>query len=201
MFSSWPDGTSELTLILRKSRETDTSTRRPSSSDDGVGRCTGVEGASVGSGSVGTVPAPVSAEEPPFPAFFDDLFDLLFRPLFPFDEAGWTAEEDAEAKAAGPVEGYPSPVVVAAADVEVEDAVAVEVDCDDVAVVADEVGAAVDAVEIGALGSVSSAKRPNLAAALSSSVPCGAWMRMRPLVVGRDDSSKVTVRWRSLSRT
>ncbi len=200
MFSSWPDGTSGSTLILRKSRETDTSTRRPSSSDDGVGRCTGVEGASVGSGSVGTVPAPVSAEVPPFPAFFDDFFDLL-RPLFPFDEAGWTAGEDAEAIAAGPVEGYPSPVV-AAAEVEVEGAVAVEVEDDDVVVAVDEVGAAADAVETGALGNVSSAaKRPSLAAALSSSVPCGAWMRMRPLVVGRNDSSKVTVRWRSLSRT
>ena len=193
MFSSWPDGTSELTLILRKSRETDKSTRRTSSSDDGVGRCVGVEGASVGSGSVGTVPAPVSAEAPPFPAFFDDFFDLL-RPLFPFDEAGWTAEENAESKAAGPVEGYPSPVVVAAAEVEVEDAVAVEVEDDDVAVVVDEVGAAVDAVEIGALGSVSSAKRPNLAAALSSSVPCGAWMRMRPLVDELGVSWKVTER-------
>ena len=196
MFSSWPDGTSELTLILRKSRETDKSTRRTSSSDDGVGRCTGVEGASVGSGSVGTVPAPVSAEAPPSPAFFDDFFDLFFRPLFPFDEAGWTAGADAEAKAAGPVEGYPSPVV-AAAEVEVADAVAVEVEVDDVVV---------DALEVadgtGVLKSVSSAlKRPFLAAALSSSVPGGAWMVMRPLVVGRDDSSKVTVRWRSLSRT
>ena len=195
MFSSWPDGTSELTLILLKSLETDTSTRRHSSSDDGVGRCTGVEGASVGSGSVGTVPAPVSAEVPPFPAFFDDFFDLL-RPLFPFDEAGWTAGEDAEAKAAGPVEGYPSPVV-AAAEVEVEDAVAVKIEVDDVVV---------DALEVadgtGVLKSVSSAlKRPFLAAALSSSVPGGAWMVMRPLVVGREDSSKVTVRWRSLSRT
>ena len=137
---------------------------------------------------------PVSVVAPLFPAFFDDFFDLFLRPVFPFDEAGWTAGEDAETRAAGPVEGYPSPVVVAAAEVEVEDAVAVEVEDDDVAVVADEVGAAVDAVEIGALGSVSSAKRPNLAAALSSSVPCGAWMRMRPLFVGRDDSSKVTVR-------
>ena len=195
MFSSWPDGTSKLTLILRKSRETDTSTRRSSSSDDGVGRCVGVEGASVGSGSVGTVPAPVSAEAPPFPAFFD-FFDLL-RPLFPFDEAGWAAEEDAESKAAGPVEGYPSPVVVAVAEVEVEDAVAVEIEFDDVAV---------DALEVadgtGVLKSVSSAlKRPFLAAALSSSVPGGAWMVMRPLVVGRGVSSKVTVRWRSLWRT
>ena len=137
---------------------------------------------------------PVSAETPPFPAFFDDLFDLL-RPLFPFDEAGWTAEENAESKAAGPVEGYPSPVVVAAAEVEVEDAVAVEVEDDDVAVVADEVGAAVDAVEIGALGSVSSsAKRPFLAAALSSSVPGGAWMMMRPLVDELGVSWKVTER-------
>ena len=197
MFSSWPDGTSELTLILLKSLETDTSTRRHSSSDDGVGRCTGVEGASVGSGSVGTVPAPVSAEVPPFPAFFDDFFDLFFRPLFPFDEAGWTAEGSAESKAAGPEAGYPSPVVVAVAEVEVEGAVAVEIEVDDVVV---------DALEVadgtGVLKSVSSAlKRPFLAAALSSSVPGGAWMVMRPLVVGRDDSSKVTVRWRSLSRT
>ena len=142
------------------------------------------------------MPVPVSAETPPFPAFFDDFFDLLLRPLFPFGEAGWTAEEDAEAIAAGPVEGYPSSVV-AAAEVEVEDAVAVEVEVDDVVV---------DALEVadgtGVLKSVSSAlKRPFLAAALSSSVPGGAWMVMRPLVVGRDDSSKVTVRWRSLSRT
>ena len=143
------------------------------------------------------MPAPVSAEEPPFPAFFDDFFDLFFRPLFPFDEAGWTAGADAEAKAAGPVEGYPSPVVVAVAEVEVEDAVAVEVEVDDVVVDAAEV-----ADGTGALKSVSSAlKRPFLAAALSSSVPGGAWMVMRPLVVGREDSSKVTVRWRSLSRT
>ena len=177
-------------------RETDTSTRRTSSSDDGVCRCTGVEGASVGSGSVGTVPAPVSAEAPPSPAFFDDFFDLFFRPLFPFDEAGWTAGAIAETTAAGPEEGYPSPVV-AVAEVEVEVAVAVEVEVDDVVV---------DALEVadgtGVLKSVSSAlKRPFLAAALSSSVPGGAWMVMRPLVVGREDSSKVTVRWRSLSRT
>ena len=140
---------------------------------------------------------PVSVVAPLFPAFFDDFFDLFLRPVFPFDEAGWTTEGSAESIAAGPGAGYPSPVAVADAEVEVEDAVAVEVGVDDVVV---------DAVEVadgtGVLKSVSSAsKRPFLAAALSSSVPGGAWMVMRPLVVGRDDSSKVTVRWRSLSRT
>ena len=73
-------------------------------------------------------------------------------------------------KLLGPVEGYPSPVVVAVAEVEVEDAVAVEVEVDDVVVDAAEV-----ADGTGALKSVSSAlKRPFLAAALSSSVPGGA---------------------------
>ena len=139
---------------------------------------------------------PVSVVAPLFPAFFEDFFDLLLRPDFPFDEAGWTTEEDkAETTAAGPC-GYPSPpVVVAVAEVEVEAAVAVEIEV-----------VVVDAVEVadgtGVLKSVSSAsKRPFLAAALSSSVPGGAWMVMRPLVVGRGVSSKVTVRWRSLSRT
>ena len=116
------------------------------------------------------MPAPVSVVAPLFPAFFDDFFALFLRPAFPLDEAGWTAGEDAEAKAAGPVEGYPSPVVVAVAEVEVEGAVAVEVEVDD---------AVVDAAEVadgtGALKSVSSAlKRSFLAAALSSSVPGGA---------------------------
>ena len=113
---------------------------------------------------------PVSVVAPLFPAFFDDFFDLFLRPVFPFDEAGWTAGEDAETRAAGPVEGDPSPVVVAVAEVEVEDAVAVEVEVDDVVVDAAEV-----ADGTGALKSVSSAlKRPFLAAALSSSVPGGA---------------------------
>ena len=200
MFSSWPDGNNGLTCNLSKSRETETSTSGYSSSDDGSGRWAGVGRASDGSGSVGTVPVPVSVGAPPFPAFFEDFFDLLLRPVFPFpfEEAGWTTEEeDAESKAAGPC-GYPSPpVVVAVAEVEVEDAVTVEVEVDDVVVDAAEV-----ADGTGVLKSVSSAlKRSFLAAALSASVPGGAWMVTRPLVVGREDSSKVTVRWRSLSRT
>ena len=170
MFSSWPDGNNGLTCNLSKSRETDKSTSGNSSSDDGSGRWAGVERASDGSGSVETVPAPVSVVARLFPAFFDDFFDLFLRPVFPFDEAGWTAGEDAETRAAGPVEGYPSPVVVAVAEVEVEGAVAVEVEVDDVVVDAAEV-----ADGTGALKSVSSAlKRPFLAAALSSSVPGGA---------------------------
>ena len=63
------------------------------------------------------MPAPVSVVAPLFPAFFDDFFALFLRPAFPLDEAGWTAGEDAEAKAAGPVEGYPAtgPAAIASA--------------------------------------------------------------------------------------